>query len=223
MTAQCSKINFKNRYNIPQIQIQMFFKKKLQIYLDRLYPYQVAKHVLSLKQRTSTPIQKIEKISEETLLTQIEAILENLHQSRPATSFTLQKKPSNIPNAGSGIFLKGHVPNGQIVALYPGLVYAPHHPVFFNSIANAYLLRCFDGFMVDGKPRGLSKQMYESVYYQWNYPGVKQKTSDLSWLKAGKDEIDLRALKNPLAVGQFINNGTTAYPANGKLYFYTLT
>ena len=44
--------------------------------------------------------------------------------------FRLDVQPSSIEGAGTGVFVReGHVSPGQIVALYPGTVYQPYHPV----------------------------------------------------------------------------------------------
>lgn len=40
------------------------------------------------------------------------------------------------------------------MCLYPGTVYQPFEPLLFVSIANSYILKCFDGIFVDGKKTG---------------------------------------------------------------------
>ena len=57
--------------------------------------------------------------------------------------FNLELRPSSITGIlGKGVFVKcGTVQRGQIVCLYPGLVYQPHQPVLIASIRNAYIFR----------------------------------------------------------------------------------
>ena len=62
-----------------------------------------------------------------------------------------------VPEGGRGVFVKkGKISKGQVACLYPGLVYKPYHPILIASIRNAYIFRCSDGTMVDGKNNGLS-------------------------------------------------------------------
>ena len=57
----------------------------------------------------------------------------------------------------TGVFVKkGKIHKGQVACLYPGLVYQPYHPILLASIKNAYIFRCSDGTMLDGKKNGLS-------------------------------------------------------------------
>ena len=75
--------------------------------------------------------------------------------------FELEIKPSEI--AGNGVFLKrGRVKRHKLVALYPGTVYYPGEPVFFQSLKNHVMLECLDGIYIDGKHLGLSKSIYKS-------------------------------------------------------------
>ena len=62
---------------------------------------------------------------------------------------------STYYHIGNGVFLNGQCQAGQIVCLYPGTVYLPFEPLFFASIANSYVLKCFDGLFVDGKSTGM--------------------------------------------------------------------
>ncbi|KAG0255069.1 SET domain-containing protein 9 [Mortierella polycephala] len=150
--------------------------------------------------------------------------------------FHLEISPSKIPNAGLGVFLKRHthrneksLPAGSIVAMYPGTLYRPGEAIFFNSIHNRYILKCQDGVYVDGKAKGLSGWIFRSVNGRDNYPGITP-TADTTWMldwsaffttaaaqRAGAktcDSIGTACLKNPLAVGQIINNGTRLFPPN---------
>ncbi|KAF9185845.1 SET domain-containing protein 9 [Haplosporangium sp. Z 11] len=150
--------------------------------------------------------------------------------------FHLEISPSKIPNAGLGVFLRRHnhrneksLPAGSIVAMYPGTLYRPGEAIFFNSIYNWYILKCQDGVYVDGKAKGLSGSIFRSANGRDNYPGVTP-TADTTWMldwstsitamaaqRAGAKmcvSIGTACLKNPLAVGQIINNGTKLFPPN---------
>ncbi|KAG2225756.1 hypothetical protein INT45_011424 [Circinella minor] len=148
---------------------------------------------------------------------QLEKLFGIIHESKdPATNlmhqagFSVQKCVSSIQGAGTGVFLSGQCQAGQIVCLYPGTVYLPFEPLFFASIANSYVLKCYDGLFVDGKSTGLSARMYRSIYHRENWPGAIQ-TSDVTWLTENP--------RNPLAIGQFVNNGTrTHYRSNVRYH-----
>ncbi|KAF9986983.1 SET domain-containing protein 9 [Modicella reniformis] len=152
-----------------------------------------------------------------------------LHQQ---LGFHLEIGPSRIQNAGLGVFLRGHriIRPGSIVAMYPGTLYRPGEAIFFNSIQNRYILKCNDGVYVDGKAKGLSGSIFRSANGRDNYPGITP-TADTTWMmdwnfqhskKAavsgqevpGVTRIGSVLLKNPLAVGQIVNNGTKLFPPN---------
>ncbi|KAF9561201.1 hypothetical protein EC968_005828 [Mortierella alpina] len=134
--------------------------------------------------------------------------------------------------------------SGTIVAMYPGTLYRPGEAIFFNSIQNRYILKCNDGVYVDGKAKGLSGSIYRSIDKRDNYPGTvptadttwmvdwpsavaslglcqdavvvstSAKTSTDRQLQPPPKGINTTILRNPLAVGQIVNNGTRAYPPN---------
>jgi hypothetical protein len=75
--------------------------------------------------------------------------------------------------AGRGVFVKkGRITKGQIAALYPGIVYQPFHPILLASIRNAYIFRCSDGILIDGKARGLSGLFYRSLHGRDRIQGI---------------------------------------------------
>lgn len=107
-----------------------------------------------------------------------------------------------------------------IRALYPGLVYERGEPMFFSSISNHFVLRCFDGMIIDGKPVGLSKTLFNSTFKRINDPSYPFEFGDREWLTIGKQGQDpvlmssnLR-LRNFLNVGQIINNAPSPKLAN---------
>ncbi|CAG0893758.1 unnamed protein product [Cyprideis torosa] len=77
--------------------------------------------------------------------------------------FSLCLKPSSI-GAGTGVFVdRGSIPAANYpVALYPGTVYLPGDPIFFQSLGNPFIFRCADGTLVDGSHRALSKVIHRS-------------------------------------------------------------
>lgn len=180
-------------------------------YLHRFYPFQSLKllakatfqsqhkQVLSPMAKSPLPAEKAAMAVENTL---------SLIDSQ-TLNFTVNRNISSIPNAGYGVYLKGESQKrGQVLCFYPGTIYLPAEPILFVSLANQYILKCVDGLYVDGKRTGLSGKVYRSLYRRENWPGAIQ-ISDWTWLNE-KDE----ALKNPLAVGQYVNNGTSDYKAN---------
>lgn len=143
--------------------------------------------------------------------------------------FYLEIGPSRIQNAGLGVFLRGNriEKPGVIVAMYPGTLFSPGDAVFFNSIRNRYILKCNDGVYVDGKAKGLSGSIFRSCNARDNFPGTIP-TADTTWMKdwnlelskamesgrAKSARIGTGILRNPLAIGQIVNNGTQLFPPN---------
>ena len=86
------------------------------------------------------------------------------------------------------------------MALYPGTVYRPFHPILLQSIGNPFILRCLDGTLVDGKNNGLSGIVFRSCRNR-DLAARGGPTCDLTWMRPGED------MANPLNVGQIVNNG----------------
>ncbi|KAI8926560.1 hypothetical protein BC831DRAFT_456152 [Entophlyctis helioformis] len=128
--------------------------------------------------------------------------------------FKLDIRPSQIPHAGNGVYLCGHRPvPGSIVAMYPGTVYNPGEPTLLVSLANHYLLRCFDGLLVDGKARGLSGSVYRSLHSRHHPDPRVPSVGDRSWMDYARHGDS--SLRNPLAIGQIINAASPTQVANG--------
>ncbi|KAI9287218.1 hypothetical protein BC943DRAFT_206803 [Umbelopsis sp. AD052] len=128
------------------------------------------------------------------------------HQNRSEAifekfGFRLSVKPSTMPGAGNGVYLNGMREKGQIVSVYPGTMYLPSEPLLFASLRNRYILKCVDGVYVDGKNTGLSARIHRSLHKRDNWPGAIV-TSDDTWLTVHP--------RNPLAVGQIVNNNRFA-------------
>lgn len=119
--------------------------------------------------------------------------------------FCIDREPSSLAFAGTGVFVtKGSVPKGAIVAMYPGTVYQPYEPIFFQSIRNPFVFRCIDGILIDGNDRGISKMVFRSCSGRDRVGRFL--VSDVSWLTNDP--------RNPLAVGHYVNNCSNQRPAN---------
>ncbi|XP_034038767.1 SET domain-containing protein 9 [Thalassophryne amazonica] len=122
-----------------------------------------------------------------------------------ALGFSIDRRPSTLPFAGTGVFVSsGAVPKGATVAMYPGTVYQPYEPILLQSIRNPFVFRCIDGVLIDGNDKGISKMVYRSCSGRDRVGPFMM--SDTSWLTSTP--------KNPLAVGQYINNCSDEWPAN---------
>eukprot|EP00899_Mesostigma_viride_P026894 jgi/Mesvir1/738/Mv17342-RA.1 len=81
---------------------------------------------------------------------------------RSVLGFSLSVGPSRVehPEAGQGLFLEGRVPQGTLVALYPGVVYSRHEHKRMKDYPkvdrhNDYLFSRFDTHIADGLSWGL--------------------------------------------------------------------
>ncbi|CAO3632027.1 unnamed protein product [Mucor hiemalis] len=180
-------------------------------YLNRFYPFQslklLAKASLKSHKKQATLSLVKSPLPVEKAATAVEKTLSLIDSH--ALNFTVNRHISSIPNAGYGVYLKGRdQKRGQVLCFYPGTIYLPAEPILFVSLANQYILKCVDGLYVDGKRTGLSGKVYKSLYRRENWPGAIQ-ISDWTWMNE-KDET----LENPLAVGQYVNNGNSDYKAN---------
>lgn len=119
--------------------------------------------------------------------------------------FCIDRRPSSLPLAGTGVFVtKGFVPKGTTVAMYPGTVYQPYEPILLQSIRNPFVFRCIDGLLIDGNDKGISKMVFRSCSGRDRIGPFLM--SDTSWLT--------ECPRNPLAVGQYVNNCSNQRPAN---------
>eukprot|EP01130_Rhizamoeba_saxonica_P008256 TRINITY_DN3335_c0_g1_i2.p1 TRINITY_DN3335_c0_g1~~TRINITY_DN3335_c0_g1_i2.p1 ORF type:complete len:141 (+),score=22.65 TRINITY_DN3335_c0_g1_i2:94-516(+) len=110
--------------------------------------------------------------------------------------------------------MEGKALKGDVICIYPGPVYSPMAPIFFQSLKNQYILKRNDGFCIDGKNKGLSRIMYKSLCRRVN--NVKHELCDESWINAPKE-----ILRNPLNVGQFINH--CIVPENSNVSYMQFT
>ncbi|XP_075039443.1 SET domain-containing protein 9 [Mixophyes fleayi] len=119
--------------------------------------------------------------------------------------FSIDRRPSSLDTAGIGVFVsKGFVPKGAVVSMYPGAIYQYYEPILFQSIGNPFIFRCLDGILIDGNDKGISKSVYRSCSRRDQLGPLKM--CDSTWLT--------RSPRNPLAVGQYVNNCSNEYAAN---------
>lgn len=129
--------------------------------------------------------------------------------------FKTRKIKSEIPEGGEGVgVIEGKVPKGCVVSLYPGAVYQPTDPIFYQSIGNSYIFRCVDGLLIDGCSSGLSKLTYKGCDSLLHGGKDSVRMCDQTWMTDNP--------ANPLAVGQYVNNHTKDFPANVAYQEYDL-
>ncbi len=103
----------------------------------------------------------------------------------------------------------GQARRGQLVALYPGLVYRSSiDPIFWCSLNNHYIIQISNKYFIDGKSTGLSGLMYKSIVRS-NSAILDQPVADLDWI-----QVDYQL--TPLYIGQIANNANTDQDSNGK-------
>lgn len=168
---------------------------------------------IKLKTQPTTRLTKAEDdkiLSDSAVLSQVLTIYKILlkeevsHQT--ADGFGLEVRQSTIGKAGLGVFLaRRDIEAGTVVALYPGTVYLPHDPIFFQSVGNPYIFKCSDGVHIDGSNRRLSKLIYKSCAGR-DRLGPHQ-TCDLTWLSNNTEKCFLN-------VGQIVNNRSVEKSAN---------
>ncbi|XP_064128218.1 SET domain-containing protein 9 isoform X2 [Loxodonta africana] len=92
----------------------------------------------------------------------------------------------------------------SLISAGKGTVYQKYEPVFFQSIGNPFIFRCLDGVLIDGNDKGISKVVYRSCNGRDQLGPLKM--SDSTWLTS--------EMRNPLAVGQYVNNCSNDRAAN---------
>ncbi|XP_048359149.1 SET domain-containing protein 9 isoform X2 [Sphaerodactylus townsendi] len=155
--------------------------------------------LLSLLPEVQSKYPEVQLVCPETSTANAEDVLLN------TLGFSIARSQSSLVSAGSGVFVtRGFVPKRTIVAMYPGTVYENYEPIFFQSIGNPFIFRCIDGVLIDGNDKGISKAVYRSCSKRDQLGPLKM--NDISWLAV--------AVRNPLAVGQYVNNCSADKAAN---------
>ncbi|KAI8903262.1 hypothetical protein EDD86DRAFT_261280 [Gorgonomyces haynaldii] len=122
--------------------------------------------------------------------------LESQLKQRLLDPYDLNIRQSTIAGAGNGLFVNGHIQKDSLITLYPGTVYDAFEPALFVSLNNHYILRCYDGLLLDAKPYGLSKLVYKSLFRRVDF--YERHYYDIQWLSN----------KNPVGLGHLINHHT---------------
>ena len=81
-------------------------------------------------------------------------------------SWRLDVAPSELAEAGDGVFLRGSCEAGCVLAVYPGVTFATDDlPAMHKMIlpGNNYVLMRRDGILIDGRPDGPSRQLFEAA------------------------------------------------------------
>jgi hypothetical protein len=110
---------------------------------------------------------------EEDLTHKIHQLLQHAIGKGQPQQFSLCVQSSTISEAGNGVFIKqGVARKGDVVALYPGVVYSPDEFTLLHSQIcpnNDYLaFRRSDKYVIDAKETGMSKQVWKAVVERTN-------------------------------------------------------
>ena len=104
--------------------------------------------------------------------------------------------PSLQTGAGCGVFVRGgRCPAGRVVAAYPGVSYEAEDLTMMHKLVlpgNEYVMFRRDGVLIDGRPDGPSKQMWEMAERRER--------------AAGQPALDREDLANELAIGNMVNH-----------------
>lgn len=181
------------------------------------------------------------QIDEGKITTSLTSLFKNLQSNSKCdanniTSETLGMVPkvisSSVQNAGLGVFVKGRVNAGDVVGIYPGVIYEQGDPALWPSWNNDYFLRRGDGSSVDGKFYGISGWFYNSSISKYTIIddfGNKYLSCDKDWILQSKQvrnqymntkEIENIQFTNPLNTGHFINCASGKQRANVMYYEY---
>ena len=149
---------------------------------------------------------------------------------RAPRSWSLEVRASQIDGAGDGLFLCGECEAGTLVALYPGTAY---HLEDLHVMArlvlegNSYVLGRRDGVLIDGRPSGLSRQIFETAI-------ARERASKLGARAQGNAAVDSRVICqnaiweslswpiHPLAAGHMANHPPKGHSPNVKTFVIDL-
>ena len=93
------------------------------------------------------------------------------HRLLESVGFTLEVRPSGVPGAGLGVFVRGEAAPGTTIALWPGLVYPPdclqRLPGYPNpQLTNDHLVARYDGAVIDAQPVCLADKRDNSTLWR---------------------------------------------------------
>jgi hypothetical protein len=122
--------------------------------------------------------------------------------------FDLQVLKSNIdhPESGYGVFTKGDILPGTVVALYPGTVYFANNLTSQVVENNEYMISRYDDVVIDGRSWDRKQEVATRQSLQLEHVLMKTK--------------NLNRFRNPYAIGQYINHPPPGVLPNLMSYSY---
>lgn len=99
--------------------------------------------------------------------------------------YTVECKQSNLVNAGNGVFLRGKVNPGDVIAIYPGLVHLSEYTRNSTYIQNLLpdddymIMTRFDNVWIDGRTADLTQQNPYALAHKINHPASGSRTNVL--------------------------------------------
>lgn len=108
--------------------------------------------------------------------------------------FELQIRKSQIdhPKSGYGVFVKGHILPGTVVAIYPGNVYFPRSLTREIALNNEYMISRYDAIAVDGR--------------FWGHKAINKMVASAALGHSLEKDKSLDPYRNPLGIGHYINH-----------------
>lgn len=119
-------------------------------------------------------------------------------------TWQLEVRASAIEGAGDGLHLRGNCEAGVVIALYPGTAYHVddlHVMAKLVLEGNPYVLGRRDGVLIDGRPDGVSAQIFDTAI-------ARERAAALAAVGPGAPRSwpDLRWPAHPLAAGHKANH-----------------
>lgn len=186
-------------------------------YRRRFVPWMAANLKASRKREVALPCDKISTdIALKDVVIKITTHLHEALKASPANisteavmqdalGYSVRRARSQLKYAGTGVVMSaGKATRGDFIAFYPGTLYRRFEPLFLPSLGNRFIIRCVDGIHIDGNDRFLSKIIYRSCVNRDSFGHYR--AADVSWLSQNP--------RVPWSIGQYVNNGTSACPAN---------
>lgn len=120
------------------------------------------------------------------------------------SGFSLVVKPSQSHGAGFGVFVSsGRIRAGEMIALYPGTIYEPFHPILIQSVRNPYILRCSDGKWL------VTHRVSSFKFNDWAFAALmaRARASPKSCTSRFTGETDSDPLQSATSAGLIIHTG----------------
>lgn len=122
--------------------------------------------------------------------------------------FELQVRKSLIdhPESGYGVFVKGSILPGTVVALYPGTIYFSNNITQDVIDGNDYMISRYDDVIIDGRSWDRKQEIATKRAKQFEHINIK--THDLS------------RFRNPYGIGNYVNHPAPGVQPNLMAYSY---